>query len=127
MSDLSPRQLLQGLSLVRIALGAVTWIAPGVLTRAYGASIRDHPPVPVMARTFAAREVAIGVGAMTADTAGERRRWLDLGIAIDATDALALAAAGIRRQIPRPIAALGALGALGAVAVAVSLRNADVD
>lgn len=123
MSAVAGEQAAQALGAARIALGVGSWLLPGVLARVLGAPIRRHPPLPFVTRAFGARDVALGVGLLAADTPAERNRWLVLGMAVDAADAAAGVLAGLRRQVPRTSAALLTVTPLAAVWVASQARS----
>lgn len=107
---------------LRMGVGVGGWVAPGLLGRFFGADPRMHPAVPFFGRLFAVRDAALAAGLMTAD-GRDRDRWLVIGMACDAADAAASAVAGMRRQIPRPVAALTVVTASAAVALGARARG----
>jgi Domain of unknown function (DUF4267) len=71
---------------LRVAIGAGSFLAPRLSGRAFGLDPDRNPQLPVMARLFGVRDLALGVGVLT--TEGDaRRRWLQLGLVCDAADA----------------------------------------
>jgi hypothetical protein len=83
-----------GLSLGRIAVGAVSFAQPGVAAGMFGLDIENNPQGPYLARLFGSREMAIGAATLLAR--GNTRRNLVLaGIGIDLADA-ATGVLGIR-------------------------------
>jgi uncharacterized protein DUF4267 len=76
-----------GLSLGRIAVGAVALARPEVAAGLFGLDVANNPQSPYLARLFGSREIA--VGALTLVSRGTTRRNLVLaGIGIDAADAV---------------------------------------
>lgn len=70
---------------VRFGLGGTSWLAPKLLLNALGAVDVDDPVGAWMARMFAVRDAALGVGVVC--TEGEQRRfWLKVGFACDLAD-----------------------------------------
>ena len=78
----------------RFLVGVTSLTAPGRAFEGAGLSAKRNPQIPFMVRMFGVRDSALGLGAVTTDGA-ERRRWLQIGVACDAVDALA-ALAGYR-------------------------------
>ena len=75
-----------GLSLGRIAVGAVSFARPDVATGLFGLDLANNPQSPYVARLFGSREIAIGV--LTLVSSGTTQRNLVLaGIGIDLADA----------------------------------------
>jgi hypothetical protein len=76
-----------GLSLGRIAVGALTFARPDVATGLFGLDLANNPQSPYLGRLFGSREIAIGV--LTLASRGTTRRNLVLaGIGIDLADAV---------------------------------------
>ena len=75
-----------GLSLGRIAVGAVAFARPAVAAKMFGLDVDNNPQGPFLARLFGSREIAIGTATLLAR--GTTRRNLVLaGIGVDAADA----------------------------------------
>ena len=74
--------LIRGFGASRMAIGAATWLAPSLATRAFGLGAAAEQPI--VAQLFGAREFALG-----ALTAGGSGAALRAGIAIDAVDTIA--------------------------------------
>jgi hypothetical protein len=75
-----------GLSLGRIAVGAVSFVQPGLAARMFGLDLANNPQGPYVARLFGSREIALG--AVTLLSRGATRRNLVLaGIGVDLADA----------------------------------------
>ena len=113
-----------GLSLGRIAVGAVSLVRPDVAAGMLGLDARANPQAPYVARLFGSREVALG--ALTLVARGKARRNLVLaGIAVDVADAAA-GALGVRDRSLTARAGATMVGpALGAVLTGVrGLRSA---
>lgn len=74
----------QQLAYGRIVIGAVSWLAPAFAGKLFGISPVDEAKMP--SRLFGARDVALGVGALT--TAGETQaKLVQLGVLCDVLDA----------------------------------------
>jgi hypothetical protein len=75
-----------GLSLGRIAVGAVSIARPDVAAKLFGLDIVNNPQGPYLARLFGSREIALGAATLLAR--GSTRRNLVLaGIGVDLADA----------------------------------------
>jgi hypothetical protein len=75
-----------GLSLGRIAVGAVSFAQPGLAAKMFGLDIANNPQGPLLARMFGSREIALGAATLLAR--GKTRRNLVLaGIGVDLADA----------------------------------------
>jgi hypothetical protein len=75
-----------GLSLGRIAVGAISFARPGVAATMFGLDIENNPQGPYLARLFGSREIALGTATLLAR--GSTRRNLVLaGIGVDLADA----------------------------------------
>lgn len=110
------------LAAARIGLGVGAYLAPGVAARAFGTQPQADPAGAFVIRTFAARDLILGVGLAGAQ-GRERDRWLVLGALADALDAVAALWAARRRQIPAVNGVAIALGAGSAVAFAARARR----
>ena len=97
----------------RIGVGLVLVVVPRAMEGWVGPAAR-RPEAKMLTRIAGARDVALGVGALMALWEGTpARRWLRLGAAVDAADALASLVA-LRHLTARrtlPAAALAAGGA----------------
>lgn len=108
-----------GLSLGRIAVGAVSLLTPGLAGRAMLLDPDENPQLPYLTRLFGAREIALGAVTLTA-TGATRDRLLTAGIAVDTADAATGVVGAARGQVSK-VAGLGlAAVALGAVATGVA-------
>jgi hypothetical protein len=75
-----------GLSLGRIAVGAISFARPGLAATMFGLDVENNPQGPYLARLFGSREIALGT--MTLVARGTTRRNLVLaGIGVDLADA----------------------------------------
>ncbi|HET6940133.1 MAG TPA: DUF4267 domain-containing protein [Nocardioides sp.] len=75
-----------GLSLGRIAVGAISFARPGLAATMFGLDVENNPQGPYLARLFGSREIAIGTATLLAR--GKTRRNLVLaGIGVDLADA----------------------------------------
>lgn len=103
-----------GLSLGRIAVGAVSFAKPDVAAGLFGLDLANNPQSPYIARLFGSREIAIGV--LTLVSRGTTRRNLVLaGIGIDLADAVT-GVLGIQdKSVPVRTGAMLVAPAVGAV------------
>ena len=77
---------LLGLSIGRIAVGALALAKPDVAAKTFQLDAVSNPQVPYVVRLFGAREVALGV--VTLFAGGKTRRGvIAVGVAVDAADA----------------------------------------
>jgi len=82
-----------------------------------------NPQSPYLARLFGARDVALAWGVLSSE-GDAQRQWLVAGLACDAADVLAGAAAAGRGYLPRSAGVMVTGTALAAVALgAVALRG----
>jgi hypothetical protein len=75
-----------GLSLGRIAVGAISFARPGVAATMFGLDIENNPQAPYLARLFGSREIALGTATLLA-RGSTRRNLLLAGIGVDLADA----------------------------------------
>jgi hypothetical protein len=122
MTD-SDKQRAVALSLARVAFG-VTFVAlPGVLKGWLGDDAK-RPATRAVIRAFGVRDVAVGLAAYSAVSAGDAvggQRMLQLGAACDTVDALATLVAF--RHLPKAGALLTLATAAGAAATGFSLAS----
>lgn len=110
-------QIVAGItSLGRVMAGIATFARPETLPRALGVDHGTARRATFITRMFAAREAALGLGALHALSRGKDvTPWVLAQAVGDAGDALALAEAARRSQIKPVRGALLAAGAAGAV------------
>jgi hypothetical protein len=117
------KQRAVALSLARVAFGAAFVAAPGVLKGWLGDDAK-RPATRAVIRAFGVRDLALGVAAYSAVSAGDQvgaQRMLQVGAACDAVDALATVVAF--RHLPRAGALLTLATAVGAAATGFSLAS----
>jgi hypothetical protein len=109
---------------LRAAVGVGAYLAPNLTGRLFGLDPEGNPQAPYLARLFAIRDLALAVGVLS--SAGDaRRRWITLGMACDAGDAVAAYLSGRDGSLPTPAAVLTGATALSAVGMGVAaLRQA---
>jgi hypothetical protein len=115
-----PGPTVQSLAGLRLAVGVGAWLAPNLTGRMFGLDPASNPQSVYMARLFGIRDVALGVGALSAAPEA-RRLWLQLGLLSDVAD---VGAAGLARRdgsVSGPVAAV-----LGGVAVAAAASGIAV-
>lgn len=108
----------RAVAVLRIGVGVAGLLAPRVLARAMLRAERDPRSAVVALRSFAGRDLALGLGALLAARRGPAavRGWVEAAGLADATDAIALAVD--RGRSIRPLVALGV--GFGAAAAAAS-------
>lgn len=105
--------LVTGLSLGRIALGALSITRPTAAAALLGAAASGNPQVPVVTRLFGVREVALGVVTLLARDRA-RHDLVAAGVLVDLGDAVASVVShragevGPREAAPLVVVALGA-------------------
>ena len=78
----------KNLSVLRIVVGLLAWLAPNLAGRAFMLDVPGNPQAPYLARLFGVRDVFLGV--VTAQANGAARgKLLAAGIAVDSADAAA--------------------------------------
>ena len=113
----------RGLAVGRLAIGAAGLVAPRALLRAALAGPGPAAEAVTVLRMCAARDLALGLGALLAARRGPGplRGWLEAGTLADGADAWALATA---TELRAPMRMLGAVVAAGAtVAGSVAARR----
>ena len=103
-----------GLSLGRIAVGAISFAQPAMAAKMLGLDVDTFPQAPYWARLFGSRELALG--AVTLLARGKTRRNLVLaGIGVDLADA-ATGVLGVQdKSVNRRTGAMLIAPAIGAV------------
>jgi uncharacterized protein YjeT (DUF2065 family) len=87
------------LGLIRTVNGSAALIAPEAMARQAGVDPKANPAAPYVLRLFGIRTVLIGLELLRSEGA-ERRRALDRGVLIHASDTASAAAAGALGQLP---------------------------
>lgn len=108
----------KNLAFGRIAIGAITWLAPGPAGRAVGVNAARNPQLPYIARLFGVRDIVLGLGALAGDDS-QRQTWIKAGAACDAADIAAAAIAGRRGELPAVFALTGVAVATAAAATSI--------
>jgi hypothetical protein len=107
-----------GLSLGRIAIGALALLSPPHAARLFRLDAARNPQLPYLTRMFGSREIALGAATLLA-RGSARRTMAGAGIAVDAADAVAGVLAARDGVVSRPVGAFLTLPALGAVVAGV--------
>jgi hypothetical protein len=103
----------------RIAFGVAFLAAPVMSVRVLGMDTATAKRITHLARMAAARDLALGVGAVAGVRGGAGAGWVLAGAGADAADAVLIASA-LRSGKARGVAAAGvALGAVAAAAAGV--------
>jgi hypothetical protein len=115
MSDsaLTREQARNALVGARFAFAAGTWLAPRLSGKIFGIDLDDNRAGVYLARLFGTRDGYLGVEVLLADD-DRKSAVLRRHVAVDAADAVASVAAGVRGGLSKPSALLGTLAALGA-------------
>ena len=93
------------LTTLRFVIGASAWLTPDLAGKAFGLDPDANPQASYLARLFAVRDAALGVGLVA--TEGEARRlWWQIGVACDLADAAAGVIAGKQGRAYRAQAAV---------------------
>lgn len=99
---------------IRSLIGVLGWLAPNLSGRLFGIDPGANPAAPYLGRLFAARELALVAPLLIEDEDGQRRS-LQVGMAVDAADAAASVAAGVRGTLPKRAALMTGLTAVAAL------------
>jgi hypothetical protein len=109
----------------RMAFGAAALVAPRWFARAWIGPDAATRGVPVITRSCAIRDLALGLGALIALRRGRSvRGWVEAGILCDAVDALVIAAGPIEGRKKATVAGAALAGVAGGI-VALLLLDAD--
>jgi hypothetical protein len=112
------REMVNRHALGRVGFGAAMLISPGLVARAWGGPAGGEPGARVLTAAVGARDVAIGLGVLSALRSGARPGpWLRASALADAADFAATMRAG--RELPLP--AVVGIGALAAGSAAFAL------
>ena len=103
-----------GLSLGRVAVGAVALADPARAAQMLQLDPATSPQVPYVTRLFGSREIALGLATLLASGA-TRRNLVLLGIFVDAADAATAVLATQEKQVSSKAGASMAVPAAGAV------------
>ncbi len=119
------------IGLGRAAIGLAFMVAPGQASRLWTGSDADEPGLKMLAVSFGARDLAIGLGTFLAARQGQQvARWLQVGALSDAADASATLLHGAqtphgRRTLITILASGAAVG--GAALARVGSRKSEVE
>lgn len=109
----SRSQVVRAFAVMRIGIGAGMLLAPKALGR------NDEV---LMTRSFAVRELVIGVGGLRSVGTDQERTWAGLGVLTDALDCVT-ASAAVRQRLPYS----GATLAMAAAALVAEAYAASTD
>ena len=91
------------LGAIRLVNGTAALLAPSFTAGRLGVDTEANPAPVYPLKMFGVRTVVLGAELLTGDEA-TRRRSLLIGIPIHASDTVAAATAGLRRQLPASVA-----------------------
>jgi hypothetical protein len=94
-----------GLAYGRVAIGTLSLVSPKLAARLFLLDPKTNPQLSYMGRLFASREIALGVVTLAAPE-NARRRLVQLGVGVDAADALTGITAVISGSVPKKTALL---------------------
>jgi hypothetical protein len=115
---MNPDSALTQLAGLRVVIGLAALVAPRLASKLFGLDAEANPQAPYLARLFGVRDIALGIGALT--SSGEaRKKWVTLGIGVDATDAVSATLAGKDGSVSGFTATKLAAPAVAAVALGV--------
>lgn len=123
---MNPESALRQLAGLRVVIGLAALIAPRLAGKLFGLDPEANPQSPYLARLFGVRDVALGVGAL-ASTGEARKKWVLIGIGVDATDAVSAGLAGKDGSVSSFTATKLAAPALAAVALGAIAHGASGD
>lgn len=114
---LSPVRARRNLSVMRLAIGGMSYLAPRVAARAFAIDPDESAAMPSAVRLFGARELVTGIATMEP---GVSRRWLALATVSDALDIVTVGL-GVRAQrLNRATAVIGTVMASIAVVLGIA-------
>ncbi|MFL5994752.1 MAG: hypothetical protein ACJ736_10645 [Streptomyces sp.] len=123
-APIAPSVWLKLLTTGRFVVAASHLATPGVIAQVFGMEMRGTPAV-AYGRMFAIRNAALGLGLLRLDTVSDPRAFLKLNVVIDAVDAVAFVASGIRRDVAPRTSVLAAAVAMSAVVAGVGALRAQ--
>lgn len=107
-----------GLSLGRIAIGAVALTSPPLAARLFQLDAAGNPQLPYMSRMFGSREIALGVTTLLA-RGPARTVLVRAGIAVDTADAVAAMLAARDGSVSKPVGGFLTAPAVGAAVAGI--------
>jgi hypothetical protein len=113
-APIAPSGWLKLLTVGRFIVAAGHLATPGAVAKVFGMEMRGTPAV-VYGRMFAIRNAALGLGLLRLDTVTDPQAFLKLNVVMDAVDAVAFVASGIRRDVAPRTSVLSTAVALSAV------------
>jgi len=88
--EFDERELARALGFMRIFVGGVLFLMPHRSARGWTGEEADEVTTNLAIRGMGARDIAIGIGILTAlEKGGSVRGWIEAGVVSDAGDALA--------------------------------------
>jgi hypothetical protein len=108
-----------GLSLGRIAIGAIAVASPDLAGRLFRLDAANNPQLPYLSRMFGSREIALGALTLLA-TGTARRNLVLVGITVDGADAVAGYLAGRDGYVDQTTSAFLTAPAIGAALAGVA-------
>jgi len=95
-----------GLAYGRIAVGTVSLLSPKLAARLFLLDPDSNPQLPYLGRLFGSREIALGMITLAAPDGEARRRLIQVGVAVDAADALTGIVSAASGSVPKKTALL---------------------
>jgi len=112
--SIAPSVWLKLLTTGRFVVAASHLATPGAVARVFGMAMRGTPAV-AYGRMFAIRNAALGLGLLRLDTVTDPQTYLKLNVVMDAVDAVAFVASGIRGDVAPRTSILSTAVAVSAV------------
>jgi hypothetical protein len=94
-----------GLAYGRIAVGTLSLLSPKLAARLFLLDPETNPQLSYMGRLFGSREIALGMITLAAPDSA-RRKLIQLGVGVDAADAVTGMAAVASGAVPKKTALL---------------------
>jgi hypothetical protein len=108
-----------GLAYGRIAVGTVSLVSPSLAARLFLLDSRANPSLPYVTRMFGSREIALG-GLTLASSGAARDRLVQVGVAVDAADAVTGIVGAASGAVSKKAGIVLALVAAGAIAAGIA-------
>ncbi|WP_406021788.1 hypothetical protein OH802_21245 [Nocardioides sp. NBC_00850] len=119
-----PSVWLKLLTTGRFVVAASHLATPGTVAQVFGMEMRGTPAV-AYGRMFAIRNAALAMGLLRLDTVTDPQAYLKLNVVMDAVDAVAFIASGIRRDVSPRTSVLATAVAMSAVVAGLGALRAQ--
>jgi len=113
-TPIAPSIWLKLLTTGRFVVATSHLLTPGAVAKIFGMQLRGTPAV-AYGRMFAIRNAALGLGLLRLDAVTDPRAYLKLNVVMDAVDAVAFIASGMRKDVDTRTSVLSTAVAVSAV------------